>query len=142
MKSTGYLDDARENRSPSIRREWIEIATCQAVRRNTMSLPPYGGSGLKCTTVATVISGNKSLPPCGGSGLKYTGRCVLSAFCRRLPPCGGSGLKCDPRQSDDGDRCLPPCGGSGLKYQIHDRAEDGNVSPSMRREWIEIAATA
>ena len=35
--------------------------------------------------------------------------------------------------------CLPPCGGSGLKYsQVH-YTTIYNMSPSMRREWIEIS---
>ena len=37
------------------------------------------------------------------------------------------------------EKCLPPCGGSGLKCigQLYDVMTD--TSPSMRREWIEIA---
>ena len=33
---------------------------------------------------------------------------------------------------------LPPCGGSGLKYMIADVVSILVMSPSMRREWIEI----
>ena len=33
---------------------------------------------------------------------------------------------------------LPPCGGSGLKFRGHRHTDRGQLSPSMRREWIEI----
>ena len=59
------------NRSPSMRREWIEIVI----------------TGL-CLVVVPC------LPPCGGSGLKSLTGCGCTS-CLRLPPCGGSGLKCN-----------------------------------------------
>ena len=34
---------------------------------------------------------------------------------------------------------LPPCGGSGLKCFENGKIERKGASPSMRREWIEIA---
>ena len=33
---------------------------------------------------------------------------------------------------------LPPCGGSGLKYDSDSVEKMPCVSPSMRREWIEM----
>ena len=36
---------------------------------------------------------------------------------------------------------LPPCGGSGLKYGVSVDYLLGRVSPSMRREWIEICVS-
>ena len=33
---------------------------------------------------------------------------------------------------------LPPCGGSGLKWQLYFNYNAFVMSPSMRREWIEI----
>ena len=37
---------------------------------------------------------------------------------------------------------LPPCGGSGLKsYGIMEMCRTGLVSPSMRREWIEMESS-
>ena len=57
----------------------------------------------------------------------------------RLPPCGGSGLKFLGHKLFIANDCLPPCGGSGLKYsQVH-YTTIYNMSPSMRREWIEIS---
>ena len=102
-----------------------------------------------------------SLPPCGGSGLKLLLLLVVSIFCMvslhaegvdwnsfsrsspkrsdRLPPCGGSGLKFLGHKLFIANDCLPPCGGSGLKYsQVH-YTTIYNMSPSMRREWIEIS---
>ena len=35
-------------KSPSIRREWIEIHISNKMCSSYNSLPPYGGSGLKC----------------------------------------------------------------------------------------------
>ena len=125
--------------SPSMRREWIEMQMTRRWRPTPWSLPPCGGSGLKCMDAqnSTVQFG---LPPCGGSGLKCLGTsrqrlipgspsmrrewieipdfCNFLCWFLRLPPCGGSGLKCDRRI----DACvrpgLPPCGGSGLKYAV------------------------
>ena len=57
-----------------------------------------------------------------------------------LPPCGGSGLKFLLSGSRGLRSRLPPCGGSGLKYSIALAHALGFVSPSMRREWIEIFA--
>ena len=34
--------------------------------------------------------------------------------------------------------CLPPCGGSGLKFPSQNPLASDSLSPSMRREWIEI----
>ena len=34
---------------------------------------------------------------------------------------------------------LPPCGGSGLKYGTRHKDRALSLSPSMRREWIEIS---
>ncbi len=39
---------AVRKRSPSIRREWIEMLSRCRRRRCRCGLPPYGGSGLKC----------------------------------------------------------------------------------------------
>ena len=135
---------------------------CKIVARQQVQegLPPCGGSGLKC--YGYIISHiSERLPPCGGSGLKF---CMIFLFLvlvkspsmRRegigitsiacsvyllygLPPCGGSGLKFLGHKLFIANDCLPPCGGSGLKYsQVH-YTTIYNMSPSMRREWIEIS---
>ena len=56
--------------SPSMRREWIEIACGLIDRQLFQRLPPCGGSGLKWEIVLDAFRKN-GLPPCGGSGLKY-----------------------------------------------------------------------
>ena len=58
-----------------------------------------------------------------------------------LPPCGGSGLKCNACCDFLAVTSLPPCGGSGLKFIAGVVAVRVHQSPSMRREWIEIAET-
>ena len=40
--------------APSIRREWIEMENAGFERKRTKSLPPYGGSGLKCLDVVAI----------------------------------------------------------------------------------------
>ena len=56
-----------------------------------------------------------------------------------LPPCGGSGLKFQPGQRYRLlHQSLPPCGGSGLKSVVERGFHAVTLSPSMRREWIEI----
>ena len=58
----------------------------------------------------------------------------------RLPPCGGSGLKLDvPTDNVRVSSRLPPCGGSGLKYFVLSKTLNCLMSPSMRREWIEMS---
>ena len=126
--------------SPSMRREWIEIS----IRENSS---PGGGSPsmrrewIEMIFLSTDQTLEMGLPPCGGSGLK----CILNSTAHkcyyRLPPCGGSGLKCwvaAPGRS--GNESLPPCGGSGLKYLSAKLTVSNRMSPSMRREWIEIFA--
>ena len=78
--------------SPSIRREWIEIVRKIIFRRCQICLPPYGGSGLKYGNLYNRV--------------------------RKLS--------------------LPPYGGSGLKFDIVNVCQQGCMSPSIRREWIEI----
>ena len=102
------------------------------------SLPPCGGSGLKFFCFWYAAFRYVRLPPCGGSGLKLV-------FCRnffrrvcRLPPCGGSGLKWENDKFEIIGVCLPPCGGSGLKSSASCSMEMFLLSPSMRREWIEM----
>ena len=100
-----------------MRREWIEIPHSCFFLSAFQSLPPCGGSGLKCKQKTKNIGG-KCLPPCGGSGLKSAHP-------------GWNELGCS----------LPPCGGSGLKWILRRRRTYSNRSPSMRREWIEIVIT-
>ena len=103
-------------RSPSMRREWIEMAF---VISNPLQV--------------------MSLPPCGGSGLKYLNSTVNESEVECLPPCGGSGLKCCYHFQQYESCCLPPCGGSGLKSHVQRKRQNCKRSPSMRREWIEIS---
>ena len=57
--------------SPSVWREWIEMAQNQSDAQKYESLPPCGGSGLKCQRHEHSHIKNCGLPPCGGSGLKW-----------------------------------------------------------------------
>ena len=43
-----------------------------------------------------------------------------------------------PKDISAVDACLPPCGGSGLKCPACDDLYNIFMSPSMRREWIEM----
>ena len=147
--------------SPSMRREWIEIPVSSMTLWQVSGLPPCGGSGLKCLAAAHCRI-------CGGSPSMrrewiemYAGNCNLfksspSPSMRRewIEICCGSAMWnfCSS---------LPPCGGSGLKYvgcnhcchshsvSLHAEGVDWNstysicfilifLSPSMRREWIEM----
>ena len=125
-------------RSPSMRREWIEILRIPDKRNKFPRLPPCGGSGLKyfhveiCEAKDTSPSMRREwiemynpaetpahayrLPPCGGSGLKCLGTSRQRLIPGSLPPCGGSGLKYAVMPwADIPQFRLPPCGGSGLK---------------------------
>ena len=93
LKSTGRVQRAVvAGESPSMRREWIEIADPVAPVFDIPGLPPCGGSGLKCRSCLH-LSCCSSLPPCGGSGLKYFLFRLMKPYQISLPPCGGSGLK-------------------------------------------------
>ncbi len=128
-----------------------------------LRLPPCGGSGLKCRQSS--VTGSWIQSPSMrrewieiGSLLRHGHRGRKSPSMRRewiemqdvrndetlcgcLPPCGGSGLKWSGDRENTADRCLPPCGGSGLKCVCRRRTGGTGVSPSMRREWIEIPQT-
>ena len=57
-------------RSPSTRREWIEMQINEELRRMQRGLPPRGGSGLKSVPMSDSAPVLR-LPPRGGSGLKF-----------------------------------------------------------------------
>ena len=80
------------------------------------SLPPCGGSGLKCET-GKLFRGKRSSPSVWREWIEMLWLCRCAA--------SGGGL--------------PPCGGSGLKYQITVPVILDQTSPSVWREWIEIA---
>ena len=114
MKYRNWLQFLDAHQSPSMRREWIEIQSCQAGSRSPPGLPPCGGSGLKCrfTAYNAVVY---RLPPCGGSGLKFVGyqsipRIILSPSMRR----------------------------EWIEIHLLAVLYTSVWSPSMRREWIEI----
>ena len=44
---TKNINRQSNRQSPSIRREWIEISSIRNLLRKIGGLPPYGGSGLK-----------------------------------------------------------------------------------------------
>ena len=114
LKCSNQLHKTFFKTSPSLGREWIEIACRRTPRGRRIRLPPWGGSGLKCRLLLYVSARLLRLPPWGGSGLKFYMTYPPRRYVR-LPPWGGSGLKC----SDRGGRLqgfrLPPWGGSGLK---------------------------
>ena len=56
----------------------------------------------------------------------------------RLPPHGGSGLKSFAVPGIIYSGRLPPHGGSGLKCRALPAKLSGHMSPSTRREWIEM----
>ena len=57
MKYQKKQHQQNPNKSPSMRREWIEIDIIKLLSRFNISLPPCGGSGLKCATVMVLTSG-------------------------------------------------------------------------------------
>ena len=126
-----------EYASPSMRREWIEIPDRRYSLHNADSLPPCGGSGLKWFHRSFRRFLNVSLH---AEGVDWN-ICpdTYEDDDSSLPPCGGSGLKCLLNiQNILRLLCLPPCGGSGLKFLYCLPVDFFYMSPSMRREWIEI----
>ena len=104
--------------SPSPRREWIEILSLVFCISITTRLPPHGGSGLKSSprSASGVI---KASPSPRREWIEIPQQSAARLYMCRLPPHGGSGLK-----------LLPAL----LKPFAYIR------SPSPRREWIEILA--
>ena len=102
--------------SPSVWREWIEMIVPRLTTQTTGSLPPCGGSGLKCGVLQSQFQ-RHSLPPCGGSGLKWI---------------SGTGLFCTIRSPSVWREWI----------EIQDAVGTGGraVSPSVWREWIEMTA--
>ena len=103
------------------------------------SLPPCGGSGLKCLHSALGLHRVRRLPPCGGSGLKLYS--PLVCFCRYTSPSmRREWIEINlVNDADIQSTSLPPCGGSGLKSWRTCQKIHLSKSPSMRREWIEIS---
>ena len=56
----------------------------------------------------------------------------------RLPPCGGSGLKWNPPFVECGIRLSPSMRREWIEIRIYASKLRHDGSPSMRREWIEI----
>ena len=101
-------------RSPSMRREWIEI--------------PHS---------CFFLSAFQSLPPCGGSGLKWSKlRSHQLHYC--LPPCGGSGLKYGNHHVVTVQGESPSMRREWIEMEVQKMKIEVGKSPSMRREWIEI----
>ena len=104
--------------SPSLGREWIEMSdlrTCTSLKLS----PSLGREWIEIDEYENQMHAEFGLPPWGGSGLKFAvegGTLMLFS----LPPWGGSGLK--------SMELLNSCGRGG--------------SPSLGREWIEIALRA
>ena len=124
--------------SPSTRREWIEMTLVMEKAQAAAGLPPHGGSGLKSFRQ----NWKKCLPWSPSTRrewieMPHNQRNMLVAL--RLPPHGGSGLKLDFNDLVTLSEGLPPHGGSGLKSMSFCHQLLVNLSPSTRREWIEIA---
>ena len=84
-----------EQASPSMRREWIEIFSELSRNASATSLPPCGGSGLKCYNRQFSPTPLPS-PSMRREWIEINSRIVKPRL-SRLPPCGGSGLKCGMR---------------------------------------------
>ena len=123
--------------SPSTRREWIEMLYNTQNTREDASLPPHGGSGLKSNAGCCIKPGNMS---------PSTRREWIEIACSgvKLHATGSPSTRREWIEIMRSARLLaafcglPPHGGSGLKYI--DAAILGGcpMSPSTRREWIEI----
>ena len=125
-------------KSPSTRREWIEILSPSKNSEYLQCLPPHGGSGLKCRALPAKLSGHMS-PSTRREWIEICHEMLESMWVIRLPPHGGSGLKSPCLfMFTIKSNCLPPHGGSGLKYIQEVNNNGGKRSPSTRREWIEI----
>ena len=56
--------------SPSMRREWIEIIITHSLFRLGTPSPSMRREWIEITGIAAINTKRKCLPPCGGSGLK------------------------------------------------------------------------
>ena len=58
----GLKQDIEESaKSPSMRREWIEMVLVVSIESDSVCLPPCGGSGLKCCS--DFCAGTRSKSP-------------------------------------------------------------------------------
>ena len=104
--------------SPSMRREWIEIFGYCYLLKNITSLPPCGGSGLKCRYTAGRVFGKMS-PSMRREWIEIPHQCL------QTPPMMSPSMR---REWIEIANCCT------LATSCHQ-------SPSMRREWIEIVNT-
>ena len=89
-----------KKKSPSMRREWIEMADSIKPPESRES-PSMRREWIERSLISIKDGRVYGLPPCGGSGLKLPGY-ALPVVPMGLPPCGGSGLKC----AWEGIRCI------------------------------------
>ena len=81
-----------------------------------VSLPPWGGSGLKFVSLTYVLTDGFGLPPWGGSGLKYRNQ-EPHRDQEPSPSLGREWIEIAyAKKQRDAEMRLPPWGGSGLKY--------------------------
>ena len=100
-------------------------------------LPLRGGSGLKCLCISGCC-GLLPSPSARREWIEIEDLRFPSAGITRLPLRGGSGLKSLVIDSKACECRLPLRGGSGLKFGNVIGNRIINLSPSARREWIEI----
>ena len=102
------------NRSPSMRREWIEIISHKHMICIQLS-PSMRREWIEIHIIKILVKENPS-PSMRREWIEMLIVNANGAIANRLPPCGGSGLKY-------------------MQIMNHYRIM---MSPSMRREWIEI----
>ena len=129
---------SRENWSPSVWREWIEIF--HAVRKCPCSASPsVWREWIEIPSDHPLSSQiRKCLPPCGGSGLKFP-ESVKYNFPKGLPPCGGSGLKCPVYAMPSHSQQSPSVWREWIEISGCTSLVNVTMSPSVWREWIEIS---
>ena len=126
------------DKSPSIRREWIEMNTFSSRPAVRLCLPPYGGSGLKFFHLVRFVNYRKS-PSIRREWIEMRCTKVKIEQGHKSPSIRREWIEIQHQLVNYNENAsLPPYGGSGLKFQHGERGENCDVSPSIRREWIEI----
>ena len=123
--------------SPSTRREWIEIHHRNITRSCIAWSPSTRREWIEMLLRTTCGMCQKS-PSTRREWIEMPVASPTAQKCWSLPPHGGSGLKYIRDYRDRSQKGLPPHGGSGLKYRRLRHSRQQIVSPSTRREWIEM----
>ena len=126
------------NTSPSMRREWIEMATGCRMRMKMLWSPSMRREWIEIPHGLLLHVLPACLPPCGGSGLKFP-RLLLGLRSIQSPSMRREWIEMLSRCTSTCVSKSPSMRREWIEMKSNDTSMTALLaSPSMRREWIEM----